>query len=370
VFGETSIVFTLVLGALAIVSLSDLIRNRGELFGGRFTEDKRSRILRFVLFVLLPLSVLAHEGGHALTVLAFGGEVVDFGFYLYYGYVGHIGAYTPLERGLISFSGPIVNIVLGLAAIAVAWFRPRRPQINFLLLTFGAVQLLNALIFYPLIDAMGGISGDWETIYSRDTPVFSAMIGLMHVTIVAGAVVLWKSPRFHAGYAKRTALGDAQAVRREDTNRASPHRQHEFLVHERVVRDDSGAQPPGNISVDSGLNELSGLLAVASAMATEGWRHPIRLISDAQAGGVQVVLRWESEGFARALLIHSTLDNDPQQHVEIHGAAEHPALQLPVYERPLARVDGRPTVQELAPYIRRFLDFVDAWDGATVASPN
>lgn len=363
-FGETSIVFTLVLGALAFVSLSDVIRNRADLFGGRFTEDKRSRILRFVLFVLLPLSVLAHEGGHAIAVLAFGGEIVDFGFYLFYGYVGHIGTYTPLERGLISFAGPAVNIVAGLAAIAVAWFRPRRPQLNFLLFSFGVVQLANALVFYPVIDAFGGISGDWETIYSFDPAALSIVVGILHVAIVAGAILLWRNPSFHAAYARKTALGDARPQQRQAGPAAPPP---PFLVHEHVAGDEQRSE---NASVDAGLNELSGMLSVAAALAAEGWQHPTRLISDAQAGGVQVVVRWESNGFARALLVHTTLDNDPSQHVEIHGAAESPELQLPIYQRPLARIDGRPTARELVPYIRRFLDYVDAWDGATVTSPN
>lgn len=369
-FGESSILFTVVLAALAFVSTSDIIRNRADLFGGRFTEDKRSRILRFVLFVLLPLTVLAHEGGHALAVIAFGGEVVDFGFYLYYGFVGHVGSYTPMERAIISFAGPVINIVLGLGAIAVAWYRPRRPQINFLLFTFGAVQLLNALVFYPAIDALGGISGDWETIYSEDTLIFSVIIGIIHATILIGAVVLWRTPAFHAGYAQRTALGEAITVPKREAAEDAPRQPKQFMVNERVGDPANSDRSASTMSVDKGLNELGGMLSVASALATHGWRHPARLISDAQAGGVQVVVRWESDGFARALLVHATLDNDPAQHVEIHGAAESGALQLPIYERALARIDGRPTAEELVPYIRRFLDFVDSWDGATVASKN
>ena len=43
---------------------------------------------------------------------------------------------------------------------------------------------------------------------------------------------------------------------------------------------------------------------------------------------------------------------------------------MPPYQRSLARIDGRPTAHELVPYVRRFLDFVDTWNGATVVSPN
>jgi hypothetical protein len=355
VFGETSLLFTLMLAALAVVSLADVVRNRRALFDEHFTEDERSRVLRFVLFVLLPLSVLAHEAGHALAVVAFGGEVVDVGFYLFYGYVAHIGVYTPLERGLISFAGPAVNIIAGLVAIAIAWFRPRRAAVNFLLFAFGAVELANALVFYPVLDAVGGVAGDWETIYSRDIALFGLLVGLLHAGILVGGAILWKNRRVQDGYARRTGLAHAQP-------------QGGFMTYD-SSGGFSGSQPEER-SVDAGLNELSGVLAVAAAIAADGWRHHVQIVSDAQAGGTQVVMRWQSNGFQRALLVHSTLDDDPQQHVELHAAVESSEPGLPPYQRALARIDGRPTAQELVPYLRRFLDFVETWDGATVVSPN
>jgi hypothetical protein len=43
---------------------------------------------------------------------------------------------------------------------------------------------------------------------------------------------------------------------------------------------------------------------------------------------------------------------------------------MPPYQRTLARIDGQPNAQELVPYIRRFLDFIDSWNGATISTPN
>jgi hypothetical protein len=330
----------LIVAVAAIATVVDTWRDREALFDARFTADERQRILRLAIFVLLPLSVLAHEGGHALFVKLFGGEVVDFGFYMVYGYVAHIGVYTPLELGLIAFSGSLVNIILGVGAFLIAWFRPfkQRPAINYLLFVFAALELFNALIFYPVFDAMGGIAGDWSTIYSHDTPVFSSLIGLMHMTLLGAAVLIWRNPRFQEGYAERTGL--------------------------RRVRQ------PGDPTSDDEQREMTGILTVAAALATDGWRHKVQLMADNQIGGSQAIIRWQSGGFQRALLIHATLSDDSDQRVEIHGAVEPDNQEMPPYQRTLARIDGQPTAQELVPYIRRFLDFVDSWNGATISTPN
>lgn len=332
----------LIVAVAAVATLADTWRDRVALFDARFTADERQRVLRLAMFVLLPLSVLAHEGGHALFVKLFGGEVVDFGFYMVYGYVAHLGVYTNLELALIAFSGPVVNIVFGVAAFLLAWFRPfpQRPAINYLLFVFAVLELFNALVFYPIFDALGGIAGDWSTIYSRDTPLFSILIGLLHLSLLVAAALIWRSPRFQAGYAERTGL-------------------------RRVYR------PSDNSDRAAGdQQQLTGVLTVAAALATEGWRHPVQLQSDTQVGGSQVVVRWQSGGFQRALLVHATPSSDPDQHVEIHAAVEPSNQEMPPYERTLARIDGQPTAQQLVPYLRRFLDFVDSWNGANVSTPN
>lgn len=344
---DDSPVLLLMMALLAAVSLGDVARHRAALFDARLSADERTRLVRFAAFVLLPLSVLAHEGGHAVAVRLFGGEVVDFGFYLYYGYVSHIGSYTALELAVIAFAGTLVNVVTALAALAVAWYRTPRPDRvagNYLLFVFGALSLFNSLIFYPLLDALGGVAGDWQQIYSRETPVFSILIALNHIALLAAAALIWRSPRFQAGYALRTGR--------------------------RVTPAAAAGQPAGGEQPSAAQRELTGLLTVAAAIASDGWRHPVELTADHQAGGSQVVLRWESGGFRRALLVHGRPADGADGRVELHAAVEPQQPSLPPYQRALARIDGQPTSQELVPYVRRFLDYVDAWDGANVISAN
>lgn len=324
----------LFLAVAMLYTIADVWRGRAELFDERVTEHDRTRLQRLVIFVLLPLSVLLHEAGHALAVDAFGGEVVGFGFYIFYGYVEHAGRYTPRELALIALAGPLVNVVLGLAAAAVGWFRPPRPAIAYLLFVFAAFELGNALLFYPLLDALGGVAGDWETIYSRATPVLSIAAGIAHLTIVAGAVLLWKNARFQAGYAQRT-----------------------------------GRRPAGPSLSPDQRRELAELLARSAEEATRGWKHPVQLVADAQAGGTQLVLRWESGGYSRALVVHAG-QRDAALRIELHAAAQPHHPGAPPLRRPLARYSGAPTVEQLAPQLRRFLDFVDSWNAATQVSPS
>src|SRR5438477_12702194 len=129
----------LMLAIGCLITVVDVARGRAELFDARLTGQDRQRLMRLALFVLLPLSVLAHEGGHAVAVKAFGGRITGFGFYFFYGYVAHEGFYSPIQLALIAFAGPFVNIALGLAAVALAWFWPRRAALNYLLFVFGAL---------------------------------------------------------------------------------------------------------------------------------------------------------------------------------------------------------------------------------------
>ena len=204
VFFDSTGILSILLLLAAAATVWDVFKGRRELFDERLTADDRNRLLRLVVFVLLPLSILLHEAGHAIAVKAFGGEVLSVGFYLYYGYVEHIGNYTPLEIGIISLAGPLVNVILGLGAFAIAWFKPQRPPVNYLLFVFCAFELFNALVFYPIFDFGGGIAGDFSSIYSSETPAFSAIVGICHLAILAGAAIFWRSPHYRARYEELT----------------------------------------------------------------------------------------------------------------------------------------------------------------------
>lgn len=322
------------MGIAFVAAVYDAIRHHDTLFAEPMTADSRGRLLRLTVFALLPLSIIFHEAGHAVAVKIFGGEIVDFGFYFIYGFVSHRGFYSALDLGWIALAGTIVNVILGIIAIAIFWFWPRRAPVNYLLITFAALQGANALIFYPVLDLMGGIVGDWSTIYSSDTPVFSTVVGVIHAGILIGSVVIWKSEWFQRGYSER--LGQ-------------PYR-----TPEQAAR----------------RSELARIIARAASEAAGDWRHPVELVADAQAGGIQMVMRWNSDNFNRALLVHASPMDGADPHVEIHAAVRPEDPGIPPHQRAIERIDGEPNVDELAQHITRALDLVDRWDGATITSAN
>lgn len=324
----------LILGLAAVASLWDVVSGRRELFDARLTANDRNRLLRFVIFVLLPLSIVFHEAGHAVAVRLLGGEVIDFGFYFFYGYVQHQGFYTPVELGWIALAGTLVNVALAAVAFGIFWFAPRRPAVSYVLFTFGVMELANALVFYPLLDFVGGIVGDWTQIYRAETPVFSVTVAVTHVGLLVGAWLIWKNAIFQAGYRRRIGLG---------------------------TRSTAGAGQRDRLTVT---------LAEAASAASAGWKHPVEIAADAQGGGFQMILRWRSGGFLRGLVIHATPAEGRPTVVELHAAVQPEQPGLARVERPLTRIEGEPNTRELTGYIRQSLDTVDLWDGESILLPN
>ena len=73
--------------------------------------------------------------------------------------------------------------------------------------------------------------------------------------VLVAAVLIWRNPGFQKGYAERTGL-----------------------------RRMSNAPDPASADEQQ---ELTGILTVAAALAADGWRHQVQLLSDTQAGGAQ-----------------------------------------------------------------------------------
>jgi hypothetical protein len=330
IFEEVGIL-GLIMALAFFATLWDAVRHHDTLFAEPITADSRSRLLRLVVFALLPASIILHELGHAAAIRALGREVLDFGFFFIYGYVSYNAfGLSPAEQSFIALAGPAVSVIIGLVALAIGWFKPTRTPVNYLLLVFGALELANALLFYPVMDAIGAVGegGDWRQIYSTDAPAVLIPVAIVHATILGGALLAWRSESVRKGYATRTG---------------------------QVYR------TPEQISRRS---ELARIMASAASIATDRWSHPVELVADAQRGGIQMVLRWQSRGFNRALLVHAPPLDGADPHIEIHAAIRATDPGLPPYERPLNRVDGQPNADELARYIRRALDTVDEWDGA------
>jgi tetratricopeptide (TPR) repeat protein len=146
-------------------------------------REQKQLIDRAAFFLGLPLGVLIHEIGHALTVWLFGGQVVDVGYGLYWGYVSHTGYYTATQLWIIAMAGTIGSLLYGVTMYLLIR-RIRLGTYRYFALRLLRVQLYYSLIFYPLFTLFTDI-GDWKTIYDFNaTPLLSGITLVIHLGIL------------------------------------------------------------------------------------------------------------------------------------------------------------------------------------------
>ncbi len=202
-FGLLSI-FYLFLG---VRFLLQFIPRRKEIFDDNFTPYDRSMTGQAAFFVLLPISVALHELGHAICIWAMGGQVLDFGFYFFSGFVSYDpSGFSDVQRTLIAFAGTFVNLLLIVLALAVVFLKrpPLRAPWNELLLQFVFISGINALIFYPAMDVLMGMSGDWTQMYQSGVPWLTAIIVIIQVGFIAAGYWGWRNPGIRARIATLT----------------------------------------------------------------------------------------------------------------------------------------------------------------------
>lgn len=139
---------------------------------------------RAAFFLGVPIGVVVHELGHALMIWFFGGQVVDFGYAFYFGYVAPDRGFPSTEQWLISLAGTIGSLVYGV----VMWLIFRRIPLStyrYFAIRILRVHLTYSLIFYPLFTLFTFI-GDWRVIYDfGSTPVLSGITLVIHLGILA-----------------------------------------------------------------------------------------------------------------------------------------------------------------------------------------
>jgi hypothetical protein len=168
--------------------LIQFVPRRKAIFDDDFTPHDRSMLGQAAFFILLPISVALHELGHAIAIWAMGGQVLDFGFYFFSGFVSYDPrGFSNLQQTLIAFAGTFVNLLLIVIALAVVFLKkpPLRAPWNELLLQFVFISGINALIFYPAMDLLLNIAGDWSQMYRSGIPWLTAIIVVTQVAFIA-----------------------------------------------------------------------------------------------------------------------------------------------------------------------------------------
>jgi hypothetical protein len=181
---------------IAISTLLTAKKNWSSLWDDDLTGQDRSLLMRIAIFIIMPVIVFFHECGHAVATVQCGGEVEKFYYGFLWGYVIPRGTFTDLQVLWIYLAGNLVEILLGVVALTIA-FVASAPSIVALgvYVFFWAVG--GTLIFYTLLSVLGAY-GDWQAIYA--SPLREAVygIGVLHAIVVL--FIIW------AAYSKTTAL--------------------------------------------------------------------------------------------------------------------------------------------------------------------
>lgn len=319
----TFAIISLLLAIISVRTLYQTIRDREQLFDHQFTTADRQHMSVVAFFVLIPISVLLHEAGHAVTVWAFGGEVLTFGYFLFFGFVEHQGRYTATDLFWIALSGNVVSIVMGLGALAWVFLRPMRAAVNYLLFMFGVISILISLVFYPLTDLLSDLHGDWSQIYTWNTTGLSIGMGVVHALILLGLVIGWQSSAMRLRYAELTGL------RPEEVRKLS-------------------------------RREAERELMDAASQAAEQFHGLARV----EAGGssrdaASVHIDWSSGGYHRSIVVISVLSGQPR--IEILGVVRTLDGNNDAGQQPVRRIRGLPGPEQTAPQLVRALETVDSW---------
>jgi len=138
-------------------------------------------------FILIPLGVFLHEAGHTLATWQVGGEVADFQWRVFWGYIVPVGNFTPLQSWWIALSGNLVSILLGLLPIPLL---PRSGKTIWgeVLYAYVRHELFYALVWYPAISVVG-FGGDWTMIYDFSVTPYAPVTLTLHILLLYG---LWR----------------------------------------------------------------------------------------------------------------------------------------------------------------------------------
>ncbi len=193
--GDTfsSLSWVMLLGAG--ITFYQLSRSRHEFWGSRATPRVRQLAGGVAFFLLVPLGVLLHEFGHILAAWSTGSRVLGLHYFAYWGYVEYIPANnSPLLDWYVALAGNFASYLLGIVCLVAALaLKPSRPAVNITLAQLGILELVQTLIFYPLISLDPGFQGDWDSIYSFQAPIASGLTLAVHLLSLAAFVVFMRS---------------------------------------------------------------------------------------------------------------------------------------------------------------------------------
>ena len=318
--------------AIGVRSVYRLSRSWRTVWDDRFTPSDRMLVDEAAFFILIPIAVALHELGHAVAIWTIGGEVLDFGYYGFAGYVAYDpGGFSATQQTIVAAAGTFVNLALCLLGLAIAFlWRPQlRASVNELLLQFVFLSGINAFIIYPVLDVASGLNGDWRQMYESGVPWLTALLVALQAAVI------------FAGYWLVTNLG---AKARIASLTAIPPGFERGLL---------GGMRPGKVD-RSTFSPSERTLHDASDRVASGWHEPVRTDVQRFDGGTALVLQWNVAGSPRAVAARTLASGRTDiLGLSLVGTKQEAPPRL------LHRWPALPSVDELTLGIRLAMEAVD-----------
>jgi tetratricopeptide (TPR) repeat protein len=185
-------------------------RERPQIWQEPLTNAKMRLFDSAAFLLAIPPSVFIHELGHAIAVWAYGGRVLEFGFFFFWGYVLPDRRFFGLQEWVISSTGPWASLLCA-AALGLLWYTARSNVVRYFAQRAVRLQIFFSLIYYPLF-TLGLSFGDWRTIYDFSlAPVAATITAVLHVLILV--VHVWADRRGVYEQPTFASPADAQAFR-------------------------------------------------------------------------------------------------------------------------------------------------------------
>lgn len=174
---------------LLFVTVKELSKNGKAIFDDDLTSADRRILKSVTVCMVIPLAVLLHEFGHMIAIHWAGGEVVEFQYGIYWGFVSH-RPFPPLESLVTAAAGSAMDLLVAIIAMTVAVIS-RSPAIVALGVYTAFAQVYSSFLAYPLASGTGimksntGDNGDWLNIYTSPLREDVAVIVAVQVCVLS-----------------------------------------------------------------------------------------------------------------------------------------------------------------------------------------
>ncbi|MCA9976888.1 MAG: M50 family metallopeptidase [Anaerolineales bacterium] len=155
------------------------------------TRHKKQLAEQASFFIAVPIGVFFHEFSHSLATWASGGQVVEFAYRAFWGYIIPSGQFTPFQYWFISLAGTLGSLLFGLT-VWLLLRHHRYSALRYFGLRAFRFQVYFSLIYYPVFTLLG-FEGDWRMIYDFGaTPLWSGVTAVFHIALL---FLFWQGDR-------------------------------------------------------------------------------------------------------------------------------------------------------------------------------